>query len=205
MWPDGFYYLFNICHIENLPYSKNISQIRFNHLHICRMDPQNIAKDINFFANWPISPNMVTLAESFVSQKIPISFSKQSSFTLKSKCHNIASNCQSNIDWSACLHFWPIVLPSRTYLPIKYLPIKFLYCDLVCKNFMRATNFRFKADIDDVVILKKSGMGTYTVETKCFRPLPGRSFSFFFTHFRFREMLLLRTLAFSATRWRHKK
>ena len=65
---------------------------------------------------------------------------------------------------------------------------------------MRATNFRFKADIDDVVILKKSGMGTYTVETKCFRPLPGRSFSFFFTHFRFREMLLLRTLAFSATR-----
>ena len=49
MWPDGFYYLFNICHIENLPYSKNISQIRFNHLHICRMDPQNIAKDINFF------------------------------------------------------------------------------------------------------------------------------------------------------------
>ena len=91
-------------------------------------------------------------------------------------------------------------VPPIKNLPIKYLPIKFLYCDLVCKNFMRATNFRFKADIDDVVILKKSGMGTFTVETKCFRPLPGRSFSFFFTHFRFREMLLLRTLAFSATR-----
>jgi hypothetical protein len=39
---------------------------------------------------------------------------------------------------------------------------------------MKSENFKFKKEVDEVIIVKKTDDGQLNVEAKCYRPLPGR-------------------------------